>query len=125
MNTTDESRYSGNMEVKRSKSSPSDRSVASKLAAWRMSARSLPTRDRSPAAAWSFTKLDLQRGPAPFGEVPVMSVSYDLLERQVRELLAGESDFIANAANFASLVYHELPRLNWAGFYFSNASDGD
>jgi L-methionine (R)-S-oxide reductase len=54
-----------------------------------------------------------------------MSVSYDLLERQVRGLLSGESDFIANAANFASLVYHELPRLNWAGFYFSNASSGD
>lgn len=47
-----------------------------------------------------------------------MSASYELLERQVRELLAGESDFIANAANFASFVYHELPDVNWAGFYF-------
>jgi len=46
-----------------------------------------------------------------------MSVDYDLLERQVRELLAGESDFIANAANFASFVFHELPDVNWAGFY--------
>jgi L-methionine (R)-S-oxide reductase len=54
-----------------------------------------------------------------------MSVSYDLLERQVRELLSGESDFIANAANFASLVYHEIPDLNWAGFYFRNAVDGE
>ncbi|MBV8722792.1 MAG: GAF domain-containing protein [Candidatus Eremiobacteraeota bacterium] len=47
-----------------------------------------------------------------------MSASYELLERQVRELLAGETDFIANAANFASFVYHELPDVNWAGFYF-------
>jgi GAF domain-containing protein len=52
-----------------------------------------------------------------------MSVSYDLLERQVHELLAGESDFIANAANFAAFVYHELPQVNWAGFYFLNDSD--
>jgi GAF domain-containing protein len=51
-----------------------------------------------------------------------MSVSYDLLERQVRELLADESDFIANAANFASFLYHELPDVNWAGFYFLQSS---
>ena len=58
-----------------------------------------------------------QRGGRSFVEVVPMSVSYDLLERQVRELLAGESDFIANAANFASLMYHELPSINWVGFY--------
>ena len=51
-----------------------------------------------------------------------MSASYDLLERQVRELLADERDFIANAANFASFVYHELPEVNWAGFYFATPS---
>ncbi len=54
-----------------------------------------------------------------------MSVSYDLLERQVRELCGNESNFIANAANFASLIYHELPSLNWAGFYFVNAGSGE
>ncbi len=47
-----------------------------------------------------------------------MSVSYDLLERQVRELLAGETNAIANAANFSAFVYHELPDVNWAGVYF-------
>ena len=51
-----------------------------------------------------------------------MSLSYDLLERQVRELLSGESDYIANAANFASFVFHELPDVNWAGFYFLDGS---
>ena len=42
---------------------------------------------------------------------------YQNLLPQLRSLLAGESDFIANAANFASLLYHSLPELNWAGFY--------
>lgn len=50
-------------------------------------------------------------------------MSYDLLERQVRELLAGERDFIANAANFAAFVYHALPEVNWAGFYLGKPSE--
>jgi len=62
------------------------------------------------------------RGSRTFVEMGRMSLSYDLLERQVRELLSGESDYIANAANFASFVYHELPDVNWAGFYFLDAS---
>lgn len=49
---------------------------------------------------------------------------YELLERQARELLAGERDLIANAANFAAFIYHELPDINWAGFYFTTP-DGD
>ncbi len=44
------------------------------------------------------------------------------LESQVRELLAGETDVIANAANFAAFVYHELADVNWAGFYFLTES---
>jgi GAF domain-containing protein len=42
---------------------------------------------------------------------------YEHLLLQVRGLLAGERDLIANAANFSSLLYHTLPDLNWAGFY--------
>jgi L-methionine (R)-S-oxide reductase len=53
-----------------------------------------------------------------------MSISYEILARQVRELLAGERDPIANAANFAAFVFHELPEINWAGFYFA-APTGD
>lgn len=45
---------------------------------------------------------------------------YDLLCAQLEGLLAGETDALANAANFASFVYHELPQLNWAGFYFND-----
>lgn len=42
---------------------------------------------------------------------------YANLTAQLRSLLEGERDFIANAANFSSLLYHSLPDLNWAGFY--------
>jgi GAF domain-containing protein len=42
---------------------------------------------------------------------------YSGLAAQLRSLLAAETDFIANAANFAALLYHSLPDLNWAGFY--------
>ncbi|MGY1426460.1 GAF domain-containing protein [Lysobacter sp. A289] len=43
---------------------------------------------------------------------------YADLAAQVRALLAGERDRIANAANLSALVYHALPALNWVGFYF-------
>lgn len=43
-----------------------------------------------------------------------------MLARQVEALLEGESDIIANAANFAAFVFAELPQLNWAGFYFAS-----
>jgi GAF domain-containing protein len=41
----------------------------------------------------------------------------DLLD-EIRALLEGEPDPIANAANVASVIYARVPRLNWAGFYF-------
>ena len=44
---------------------------------------------------------------------------YDQLASQLSSLLAGERDLVANAANFSSLVFHALPDLNWAGFYFA------
>jgi L-methionine (R)-S-oxide reductase len=43
---------------------------------------------------------------------------YVELESQLRSLLEGETDLIANTANMAALIYHSLPDLNWAGFYF-------
>ena len=48
---------------------------------------------------------------------------YDQLAAQLSSLLAGERDLIANAANFSSLIFHSLPDLNWAGFYFEK--DGE
>jgi len=43
---------------------------------------------------------------------------YRDLAAQLKSLIAGEPDRIANAANLAALLYHGLPDLNWAGFYF-------
>jgi GAF domain-containing protein len=48
-----------------------------------------------------------QPKPALYGEIA----------RQVQALIAGERDLVANLANTASLLYHSLPDLNWAGFY--------
>jgi GAF domain-containing protein len=48
---------------------------------------------------------------------------YRDLARQLAALIAGEPDAIANAANAAALIYHGLPDLNWAGFYFRNGAE--
>ena len=48
---------------------------------------------------------------------------YDRLASELRSLLAGERDFIANAANLSALLYHSLPDLNWAGFYLLKAGE--
>jgi GAF domain-containing protein len=47
-----------------------------------------------------------------------VATNYSELASQLRSLLDGEQDLIANAANAASLLFHSLPDLNWAGFYF-------
>jgi L-methionine (R)-S-oxide reductase len=43
---------------------------------------------------------------------------YRELAEQARGLLHGERDRVANAANFAALIYNALSDVNWAGFYF-------
>jgi L-methionine (R)-S-oxide reductase len=48
---------------------------------------------------------------------------YDELAQQLAALIAGEPDRIANAANMAALIYHGLPELNWAGFYFAQGEE--
>src|SRR6266852_7048212 len=48
---------------------------------------------------------------------------YRDLAEQLAGLLASETDLIANAANMAALIYHGLPDLNWAGFYFTRDSE--
>ena len=50
-------------------------------------------------------------------ETATKAEMYSHLAAQFRSLLEGERDLIANAANVASLLYHSLPDLNWAGFY--------
>ena len=48
---------------------------------------------------------------------------YEQLATQLRGLLAGESDPIANAANTAALIFDALPQVSWVGFYFLRAGE--
>jgi GAF domain-containing protein len=44
--------------------------------------------------------------------------AYASLAAQAKSLLEGERDSGANAASLAALLFHGLPDLNWAGFYW-------
>jgi GAF domain-containing protein len=57
------------------------------------------------------------RQASPKKKSPAKTEFYASLVAQLRSLLKGEYDFIANTANFSALVYHSLPDVNWAGFY--------
>lgn len=48
---------------------------------------------------------------------------YRELADQLKALLDGEQDSIANAANTSALIFQMLPDLNWAGFYFLQGED--
>ncbi len=56
-------------------------------------------------------------------EVSHKRALYDRLARQAAALIDGEPNLIANAANLAALIYHALPELNWAGFYFAHQNE--
>jgi GAF domain-containing protein len=43
---------------------------------------------------------------------------YARLDGELKALLAGEPDLVANAANTAALLFDALPEVNWVGFYF-------
>ncbi len=43
--------------------------------------------------------------------------NYELLEKQVTELLKTEPFYAASMSNISSLIMEALPDLNWAGFY--------
>ena len=59
----------------------------------------------------------------PKQEIISKAEFYANLEAQLRSLLEVERDFIANAANFSSLLYYSLPDLNWAGFYLHKETE--
>jgi GAF domain-containing protein len=59
-------------------------------------------------------------------DIPVTTDKRELyaqLRAQLTSLLAGERDLVANAANTAALLYHALPEVNWAGFYFLRGAE--
>lgn len=45
------------------------------------------------------------------------SVNFQLLGAQLDALLEGETDALANSANFVALVFNALPDINWLGIY--------
>lgn len=65
--------------------------------------------------------------PMTFAAPPIHAASkkelYAELVVQAGGLLHGERDRIANAANFAALVWHALPAINWCGFYLFDGSE--
>jgi L-methionine (R)-S-oxide reductase len=48
---------------------------------------------------------------------------YADLAEQARGMLAEEPSLVANAANFAALVFNSVPDLNWAGFYLYDGTE--
>jgi GAF domain-containing protein len=45
------------------------------------------------------------------------NLNYGLLNQQLQGLIDNETDAIANLANAAALLWQELPKINWVGFY--------
>ena len=48
---------------------------------------------------------------------------YDAIVSLVDAVTSGERDLIANLANAASVLFHMLPDVNWAGFYLLRDSE--
>jgi GAF domain-containing protein len=67
---------------------------------------------------WTATPSPAAAGPTDPAHRPDKPTLYAELAAALDALLAGEPDPVANAANAAAALYHALPRLNWAGFYF-------
>lgn len=71
---------------------------------------SAQTNDREPAVAEASTTPD-SAAPA------VPRLPLDEARQQLRGLLSGETDLIANAANTSAFINTLLPDINWIGFY--------
>ncbi|MCB9057079.1 MAG: GAF domain-containing protein [Calditrichae bacterium] len=50
-------------------------------------------------------------------------MSPHIFEKQLTAVFEGESDLIANMANMAAFLYHELADVNWVGFYLKKGND--
>jgi GAF domain-containing protein len=48
---------------------------------------------------------------------------YRQFGQQLAALIGDERDFVANMANMAALIFHQLPDLNWAGFYLMRGGE--
>ncbi|QJW97323.1 GAF domain-containing protein [Frigoriglobus tundricola] len=59
----------------------------------------------------------------PRGNGTDKTAFYTELNAGLAAVLEGERDLIANAANCAAVLFHALPDVNWAGFYFLRGPD--
>ncbi len=50
-------------------------------------------------------------------------ISNDSLQKEMRSLLDGETNWIANCSNFSSLLFYALKDINWCGFYILDADE--
>jgi L-methionine (R)-S-oxide reductase len=50
-------------------------------------------------------------------------VFYEELAEALSDLLSGERDWIANAANTAALIAMRIEHVNWVGFYFRQGDE--
>ena len=48
---------------------------------------------------------------------PEGNLDYGLLKQQLQGLIDNETDAVANLANVAALLWQEVPKINWVGFY--------
>ena len=61
--------------------------------------------------------------PTTGGASGSKAVFYERLCEQLDQLLGGENNFIANAANTTALLYQLLPDVSWVGFYTAEDAD--
>ncbi len=49
--------------------------------------------------------------------------NYGLLAKQLSSLIDGERNLITNLSQFSALVFNQLEKVNWAGFYIRTAGE--
>jgi len=74
--------------------------------------------DPARAAPWTATNARTATNVWTATDNVAKTALYEDLARELDALLADEPDPVANAANAAAAIYHTLPELNWAGFYW-------
>ena len=48
---------------------------------------------------------------------------YAELKNILEDIIVGENNFVANASNFASLLYNNMKEINWVGFYLLSTNE--
>ena len=81
------------------------------------SAKKKPAKKRAAASKKAISRRSTSKRAAKPATTTKQQL-YASLVAQLLSLLKGENDFIANAANFSSLLFNSLPHVNWTGFYF-------